>query len=64
MAHRRFSSAEIARKIKHDFGGGMMDSARLMVIRTIISREGIGEKIPHRIYEKDLSQTSRDLNPS
>ena len=32
----------------------MMDSARLMVIRTIISREGIGEKIPSRKYEKDL----------
>ncbi|WZZ03566.1 hypothetical protein YC2023_089487 [Brassica napus] len=56
MAHRRLSSTEIARKIKHDFGGGMMDYARLMVIRTIISREGIGEKIPHRIYERDLTQ--------
>ena len=32
-----------------------MDSARLMVIHTIISREGIGDKIPHRIYERDLS---------
>ena len=32
-----------------------MDYARLMVICTIISREGVGDKIPHRKYERDLS---------
>ena len=41
-----------------------MDSARLMVTRTIISREGIGEKILHRKYERDLSNILKDLGQS
>lgn len=33
----------------------MMDSAKLMVIYTAISREDVGHKFPHRKYEKDLN---------
>ena len=39
---------------EHYLGVGMLDSARLMVIRTIISREGVGEKISHWKYVRDL----------
>lgn len=61
MVHGRFNFTEIARKIKiarktkHRFGGGMIDSARLVVIRTIISRRDVGNKISYQKYEKDLS---------
>lgn len=33
----------------------MIDSAKLMVIYTAISREDVGRKIPHWKYEKDLN---------
>ena len=39
---------------KHCLWRGMMDYARLMVIRTIILRESVAEKIPHWKYVKDL----------
>lgn len=55
MTQKKLNFSDIVRKKRTIFWKDTMNSARLMFISIIISKENVGEKIPRQKYKRNLN---------